>query len=42
MITAGILILISVPLIAAGEQFMLWFGAKMLYLLGVNIMMIEK
>lgn len=42
MLTAGVLILVSVPLIATNEQFMLWFGAKILYLFGVIVMMIER
>lgn len=42
MIVAGVLILVSVPLIASGEQFSLWFIAKMLYVLGVVVMLIEQ
>ena len=42
MITAGILILISVPLVVAYDLFTLWFIAKALYLLGVIAMFIES
>jgi len=42
MLIAGILILVSVPLIAMYEQFTWWFVAKMLYLFGVIIMLIGE
>lgn len=42
MLSAGVLILVSVPLIAEWKMFELWFAAKMLYLAGVVAMLIES
>lgn len=42
MIAAGLLVLISVPIVAVSGDFKLWFIAKVFFGVGVLVMLFER